>query len=217
VTKAAPTIDGSICTLLNSVFFFAAAVCVVACSGNPSDQGQQQAAALDPSRLKSLISEAAAIDRGVWDSIGKAGGYVDPSFIVEKDGETLTCHMILITPPDPKSGEQRFIQFSPTVDPALLAEAIDPGVRGTGLSSIQHPEYIRDLEWEVSGEAVKGAFAFEAANGAYRRRAKFVARFSEGEDSDMYISAFDLDSEGVRIERGGPTKKWKRASIPIAP
>jgi hypothetical protein len=155
---------------------------------------------LEPSRLKKLISEAAAMDRRLWNHIIKTGS-ADPSFLVQEGGETLTCHVIsiAITRDASKPSEKRFIEFRPSPpDPSKLGEAFDPEERGSGLLSILHPEYIRDLNWEASGEAVKGTFNFEPTNGAYHGTAGFVAQYAEADNpSSLYVSAFILEPQGI--------------------
>jgi len=175
---------------------------------------------INPEQLKKLISEAAALDRRLWDRILKSGA-ANPAFLAQEGGETLTFHVIsiILTPGALKPDVKEFIGFK-TNPPNVtkVSEAFDPLPKGTGLVSVLHPEYIRSLAWEVTGDAIKGTFNFESANGAYDGAAGFVAQYAEAENpSSLYVSAFILEPDGIKLIRESPEKKWKQASPKAGP
>ena len=198
-------------TQIRIILLIAVAALVTCCSDTEDATTEADPITIDAEDLKSLIAEAAATNRRLMGDIATMG-QVDPVYLIEEYGETLTCHMIILTIAQPKPGEGRFVELSTTAKPADLSEALH-APSGGSVCSILYPEYISGLDWENDGMKLEGRFDFEATNKAYKGGAAFVAVTESGRREDLYVSSFILDSEGLRLDRADKKAKWERSPI----
>ena len=171
-------------------------------------------AEIDKEALKIAISNAASIDRGTFNFIAETGS-IDPESMFREDGETLTWHMLLVSIQEKEKGKKFFFKLVEPTDPALLAEAFDPGIKGFGRMSAIHPKYIHDLKAESVNGEVKGTFSFKAPNGVYSGGAKFLARPTPDKPDEIYVHTFILEGEGLKLSRKTKKDKWLRSKLEL--
>lgn len=198
-------------TQIQKILLIAVTASIAGCSDTEGPVTEVDSIAIDADDLKSLIAEAAATNRKFMGDIA-AMGQVDPVYLIEEYGETLTCHMIVLTIAQPKHDKGRFVELGTTTRPADLSNALH-APSGGSVCSIVYPEYISRLNWESEGRKVEGTFDFEATNQAYSGRAAFVAITESGKKEDLYVSSFILESEGLRLDRADKKAKWVRSPI----